>query len=145
MPISIDPPPAEDELECGNCGAHFFYGLTRCPNCGVNLFEPDDDNDQPSTISTSTSKVHRKKLGDGFVRFFRRVLKKPYPVDELFGASLNQAELFDSLLTKVGGDRPTVERLIEFERTEDPQGNRTIWLERAIQRWERDNRAGASQ
>jgi hypothetical protein len=44
------------------------------------------------------------------------------------------------LLVKVGGDRSTVERLIDFERRVLPEGNRTLWLENAIQRWEQDNR-----
>jgi len=132
MPTSITPPPADDELECGRCGAHFHYELTRCPNCGVNVYEPDDDPDRPRTP--------RKKLGDRFDDLVRRVTKKPYAVDELFGASINQANLFDSLLAKAGGDRAKAERLIEFERGQFPQGNRLVWLERAIQRWERDNR-----
>jgi hypothetical protein len=46
MPTSIDPQPEEDELECARCGAHFYYGLTRCPNCGVNLYEPEDENEE---------------------------------------------------------------------------------------------------
>ena len=65
-------------------------------------------------------------------------------MDELFGATLNQAELFDTLLAKVGGDRATVERLIAYEQKQAPQGNRIRWLERAIQRWEKDNRAPGS-
>ena len=43
MPTSIDPQPAENEFECTNCGANFHYELTRCPNCGVNLYEPEDE------------------------------------------------------------------------------------------------------
>jgi hypothetical protein len=136
MPTSIDPPPADDELECGRCGAHFHYELTRCPNCGVNVYEPDDDPDGPGSDRPRSS---RKKLGDRLEDLVRRVTKKPYAVDELFGASINQANLFDSLLTRVGGDRAKAERLIEFERGQFPQGNRIAWLERALQRWERDN------
>ena len=45
MPTSIDPQPAEDELECARCGAYFYYELTRCPNCGVNIYEPEDEED----------------------------------------------------------------------------------------------------
>jgi hypothetical protein len=45
MPISITPPPGEDELECAQCGAYFYYELTRCPNCGVNIYEPDPEDD----------------------------------------------------------------------------------------------------
>ncbi len=46
MPISIDPLPADDEIECGRCGAIIFHELTRCPKCGVNLYEPNDGFDQ---------------------------------------------------------------------------------------------------
>jgi hypothetical protein len=72
--------------------------------------------------------------------FLRRLTNRPYPVDELFGAAINQADLFNELLRKVGGDRPTAERLIDFERQRAPKGNRTAWLESAIRRWEQDNR-----
>ena len=46
MPTSLDPLPGENEIECARCGAVFFYELTRCPNCGVNLYEPDDGNER---------------------------------------------------------------------------------------------------
>jgi hypothetical protein len=140
MPTSIDPPPADDEIECARCGAHFFYELTRCPNCGVNLYEPDDEIGT-GPLQASSPKVARQ--GGIFTRldgFLRRLTKRPYTADELFGTSIDQAGLFDALLTKVGGDRPSAERLIEFERWEAPQGNRIMWLENAIRRWERDNR-----
>ena len=135
MPASIDPPLADNEIECGRCGAHIYYELTRCPNCGVNLYEPEDDEDQ-SGPATPPKKGLRARL-DGLLR---KVTKQPYPADELFGAAINQAGLFDNLLTKVGGDSPAVERLIEFERQQFPQGNRIIWLQNAIRRWEHDNR-----
>jgi len=144
MPTSIDPPLADDELECGRCGAHFYYELTRCPNCGVNIYEPEVDIDQLGASESSPSAPRRTTLRARFDQFVHRITKKPYPVDELFGASINQAELFENLLTKAGSDRAAVERLIDFERREFPQGNRIIWLERAIQRWERDNRAPSS-
>ena len=46
MPTSLDPLPGENEIECARCGAVFFYELMRCPNCGVNLYEPDDGNER---------------------------------------------------------------------------------------------------
>ena len=30
-------------IECGRCGERIYDGLTRCPHCGVNLYEPEDD------------------------------------------------------------------------------------------------------
>lgn len=133
MPTSIDPQPAEDEFECANCGAYFHYELTRCPNCGVNLYEPEDDSPQGYMPVNKT-------VFEKFSEWIRMLFKKPYPVDELFGAAINQAELFNNLLLKVGGDRSTAERLIEFEKQKSPDKNRMIWLQNAIQRWEQDNR-----
>jgi hypothetical protein len=46
MPTSITPPPAEDELECARCGAYFYYELTHCPSCGVNIYEPETEEDE---------------------------------------------------------------------------------------------------
>jgi predicted nucleic acid-binding Zn-ribbon protein len=145
MPTSIDPPPADDELECGRCGAHFYYGLTRCPNCGVNIYEPDENSDQNYSNSSRAPRKSRNGLGARLDSFIRRFTKKPYSVDELFGASINQAELFDNLLVKVGGDREKAERLIDFERQQHPQGNRLVWLNNAIRRWERDNRISGTR
>lgn len=140
MPTSIDPQPADNEFECANCGAYFHYELTRCPNCGVNLYEPDDE------IFNSSKKFipANKSLFEKFTEWLRLLFKKPYPVDELFGAAINQAELFNDLLLKVGGDRSAAERLIQFERQQLPNGNRMVWIKNAIQRWERDNQRYAS-
>lgn len=134
MPTSIDPPPADNEIECARCGAYFYYELTRCPKCGVNLYEPETG-ESDSRPAAPRQPGLLTRLDD----FFRRLTKKPYPADELFGAAINQAELFNDLLRKVGGDRSAAERLIDFERGQSPQGNRLIWLESAIRRWERDN------
>jgi hypothetical protein len=141
MPTSLDPPPADNELECGRCGAYFYYELTRCPKCGATVYEPDDETNQLGPGHSASPLSPWRKLGRQLDRLFHQVTGKPYPADELFEASINQARLFNDLLTKVGGDRTAVERLIAYERSQLPQGNRTLWLERAIQRWARDNRA----
>jgi len=144
MPTSIDHQPADDEIECGRCGAHFYYELSKCPNCGVNLYEPEDDPDPLDAKQSRSPSVHQIKIGARLEGFVRRLTGRPYPVDQLFGTAINQAELFDNLLTKVGGDRAAVERLITFERQQAPQGNWIFWLESAIQRWEQDNWAPGS-
>src|SRR5512136_564517 len=141
MPTSINPQLADDEIECGRCGAHFYYELTRCPNCGINLYEPEDESHPQDAEQSRSPSAHPIKLTTRLKGFIRRMTRKPYPVDELFGTAINQAELFKNLLSKVGGDRAAAERLINFERQQAPQGNRILWLERAIQRWEHDNRA----
>lgn len=137
MPFSLDPQPAENEIECANCGALIYYELTRCPNCGVNLYEPDEQPDQEkSRISRPRKTGSLEKLRE----FFRRLLGKPSPAEELFGAFLQQqSDLYDDLLRKVGGDPAAVERLVEFERQRQPDANRTVLLRNAIQRWEHDN------
>ena len=144
MPISIDPPPKDDEVECANCGAHVYYELTTCPKCGVNLYEPDDEPIQDFPRRPSQPVPPQGGILGWLDSFFRWLTNRPYPVDDLFGAAINQAELFDKLLLKVGGDRPTAERLVEYERQKAPQGSRLIWLENAIRRWEKDNKVRRS-
>lgn len=132
MPTSIDPEPAENEFECANCGAYFHYELTRCPNCGVNLYEPQDESEEPSPQGTGVF----GKLKDAF----HRVFNKPYSANDIFGDALDASILFNDLLQKTGGDRAAVDRLIEFERMSAPGSTRRGWIQNAIQRWERDNR-----
>jgi hypothetical protein len=143
MPTSKNPPLADDEIECGRCGAHIYYELTRCPNCGVNLYEPEEDGEQSDQKSRQNSSRSHNRIGNQLDDFIRRIIKKPYAVNELFGTSIYQAELFDDLLRKVGGNRVTAERLIDFEKQQHPQGNRMTWLSSAIQRWEHDNRTSS--
>lgn len=38
-------PEFSSDLECPHCGATFHYELTRCPNCGVNIYFPEDEED----------------------------------------------------------------------------------------------------
>ncbi len=137
MPVSLDRQPADNEIECANCGALIYYELTRCPNCGVNLYEPEEEAERAQPRRSSG----RKAGGAGRLReFFRRLSGKPSPAEELFGAfSQQQAELYDDLLRKVGGEAATVERLVEFERQQAPGATRTELLRNAIRRWEHDN------
>lgn len=140
MPISLDPQPTEDEFECARCGAHVHIDMTRCPSCGVNLYEPesdrsDDVDHRQTTASHSLRRGVFARLGD----IMRSLLNISTPVDEFFGASLNQAALYNDLLLKVAGDRRAAERLVEYERRQQPNANRMVWLQNAILRWERDN------
>jgi len=34
---------SSSDLECPHCGATFHYELTRCPNCGVNIYFPEEE------------------------------------------------------------------------------------------------------
>lgn len=134
MPTSIDPPPGENEIECARCGAVFHYELTRCPNCGVNIYEPENDEQQHPGLAGKPGPVGR------MTRFFRRLFGEPHPADELFQSALDQAALYNDLVRKTGGDPAAADRLIDFERGQTPQQTRAQWIQNAIQRWERDNR-----
>lgn len=136
MPTSLDPQPAENEIECARCGAHFYYELTRCPNCGVNLYEPEDEANDERPVSP---RPRRGGIRYKVAEFFRRLSGKPHPAEELFASSLQQAGLYNDLLRKVGGDPAAVERLIDFERQQLPNAVRSVWLQNAIRRWENDN------
>jgi hypothetical protein len=137
MPTSIDPQPAENEIECARCGAYVYYELTRCPNCGVNLYEPEYNEDTPPPVrSEARSPGVIERIGD----VLHRLTGKPYAANQVFGDALDQANLYDDLLRKLGGDHEAAERLIEFERRQAPSATRKEWLQHALQRWERDNR-----
>ncbi len=136
MPANPLREPADNEIECARCGAIFFYELTRCPQCGVNLYEPEDDGDS----GPKPFKPHPSGLSAKLSNLWRRMSGKAHPAEDLFNQSLVQAGLFNDLLRKVGGERQAVERLIEFERQRMPEANRTRWMQNAIRRWEQDNR-----
>ena len=134
MPTSITPPPADDEIECGNCGAYIYHDLVRCPNCGVYLDEPHDTEEEHPKFRS------KSKFTLALESVLRRVRGKAHPAEELFTGALREAAMFDDLLRKVGGDRSTVERLIEYERGQRPNATRLTCLQNAISRWEQENR-----
>jgi hypothetical protein len=134
MPTSIDPQPDENEFECANCGAYFHYELTRCPNCGVNLYAPQDE--------IENVKGSNRRQGGIFGQLrdaFHKIFNKPYSAEDIFGDALDQSILYNDLLQKVGGNRAVVDRLIQFERARAPRSTRKEWIQNAIQRWEMDN------
>jgi len=134
MPTSLTPPPAEDETECGNCGAYIYAGLVKCPNCGVYLLDPvDTQEDRPKFKPKS-------KFALKIESFLRKVRGEKHPAEELFIGALQEATLFDDLLSKVGGDRSVVERLIAYERQRRPNATRLTCIQNAISRWEQENR-----
>jgi hypothetical protein len=68
-----------------------------------------------------------------------KLRREKHPAEELFIGALREATLFDDLLRKVGGDRSVVERLIQYERQQQPDATRLTCLQNAISRWEREN------
>lgn len=135
MPTSIDPPPRDDEVECGNCGAYIYHDLVKCPHCDAYLVDPSPDLDEEEPLS------HRPKsrlalLAESIARKLRG---EQHVAEELFSGALKEAALFDDLLKKVGGDRSVVERLIDYEKQLSPSVRRSTLLQNAIRRWEREN------
>jgi hypothetical protein len=136
MPRRINHEPAENEIECGRCGAHFYYELTRCPSCGVEVYEPEDES-EPTPNFLRRHKGLLETLRD----FWHGLFKKPYTADDIFGDSLNQAVFYNDLLERVAGDRFTADRLIEYEHQRAPRATRLTWIKNAIDRWDRDNKS----
>ena len=134
MPTSITPPPADDETECGSCGAYIYHGLLKCPNCGVYLDEPNETEDERPKFRS------KSKFSLALESVLRKMRGELHPAEELFTGALREAALFDDLLRKVGGDRSVVERLIEYERQGRPNATRLTCLQDAISRWEQENR-----
>ena len=133
MPTSIDPLPKDDEVECGNCGAYIYRDLVKCPNCGeylVQYGEPEEEH--PSWRPKSKFALWVESV-------VRKLRGKPHIAEEFFLGAMREAALFDDLLKKVGGDRSTVERLIEYEKQMSPEKTRLAYLKSAIRRWEREN------
>jgi hypothetical protein len=134
MPTSITPPPAEDETECGNCGAYIYAGLVKCPNCGVYLVDPVDTEEERLRFKP------KSKLALKMESMLRKFRGEKHPAEELFTGAMREAMIFDDLLRKVGGDRSVVERLIEYERQQRPNATRLTCLQNATKRWEQENR-----
>jgi hypothetical protein len=235
---------SSNDLECPHCGAIFSYELTRCPNCGVNIYFPEEEEDGElgqalsnfvdsfriplgilagwaATIALSFSlylpiryaftapqsqyvvyaivvacigvgtfsggflaiRVSKENVILGallvglagvviviviLLREWRTVL--PFPsvtlgwlvilaagyagakvaervlrkttVETLFVVPQTDENLYQDLFIKVGYDHEVAKRLIEYERQREPQAKRSQLIRNAIQRWERDNRAG---
>ena len=134
MPTSLTPPPNDDEIECGNCGAYIYYDLVRCPSCGVYLDEPHETEEQRPGFKP------KSRFALALETALRKLRREAHPAEELFTGALREAALFDDLLRKAGGDRSTVERLIEYERQQKPNATRLTCLQQAIRRWEQENR-----
>ena len=134
MPTSLTPLPADDETECGNCGAYIYHGLLKCPNCGVYLDEPNEPEDERPKFRP------KSKFSLAIESVMRKIRREPHPAEELFTGAMREAALFDDLLRKVGGDRSVVERLVEYERQQKPSTTRLTCLQNAISHWEQENR-----
>jgi hypothetical protein len=68
-----------------------------------------------------------------------RMLKAVQP-DSLFGRALQEREIYQRLLAIARNDKAVVERLITYEKQKLPRASRLELMQRAVERWERDNR-----
>src|SRR3990172_5352471 len=127
MPTSVTPPPADDETECGNCGAYIYHDLLKCPNCGAYLDEPNEIEAEPRPRFRPKS-----KFSLAIESLMRKIRGEPHYAEELFTGALREPALFYDLLRKVGGDHSVVERLIEYERGQQPNATRLTCLQSAI-------------
>lgn len=232
------------DLECPHCGTTFHYELTRCPNCGINIYFPEEEKDgELSQAFSNFIDTFRFPLGilagwtaaivlslsiylpirfaftmpqfgyivysivvlcigsgafsGGFTAF--RIAKKnvlvisnlvglagigiamvillrewgtviPFPSVTLgwmliliasyagarvaekmlqsstmktqFVVQETEENLYQGLFIKVGYDHTVARRLIDYERTRAPKARRSQLIRNAIERWEKDNRAG---
>ncbi|NJC95250.1 MAG: hypothetical protein FIB03_02755 [Anaerolineae bacterium] len=133
MPTSLTPPPKDDEIECGNCGAYIYHDLVRCPNCSVYLIDPGEAEEEHPAFRP------KSKLALWVESVMRKLRGEPHVAEELFTGALREAALFDDLLKKAGGDRSVAERLIEYEKQLSPGATRLVCIQNAIRRWEREN------
>jgi hypothetical protein len=60
--------------------------------------------------------------------------------EALFGPVIQENRLYQRLLAICRHDKDTAERLVEYERRRAPGAARREWIQRAIERWERENR-----
>jgi len=93
MPTSLTPPPKDDEVECGNCGAYIYQDLLRCPNCGVYLVDPVDIEPENRLKFRPKSKFEL-----AVESLMRKLRGEPHTAEELFTGALREASLFDDLL-----------------------------------------------
>jgi len=63
-------------------------------------------------------------------------------LESLFIVPPTEENLYQDLFIKASYDHEVAKRLIEYERQHTPQATRSELIRSAIQRWERDNRAG---
>ncbi len=56
--MSIRSTPSEDStIECAHCGASFYFELTRCPNCGRNVYPLETDSDDDRTDAPAANNL----------------------------------------------------------------------------------------
>jgi hypothetical protein len=133
MPTSITPPPKDDEVECGNCGAYIYYDLVKCPHCGVYLDEPNEREEERVKFQP------RSKFALWVESTVRKLRGEPHPAEDLFIGIVRQKDLFDDLVRKAGGDPSAAERLVEYEKQLHPNATRLTCIQNAIRHWEREN------
>ncbi len=136
MPFSLGRTPDQNEIECPQCGAIFPYHYSACPNCGRNLYEPEDElEEEKKDIIPPPSPIAKLKL------LWKKITGQNYTAEELFGVSLDNAFLYDQLLQLVHGDHKIANRLIDFEQKIKPKNSRKQHIQNAIDRINKDKKS----
>ncbi len=141
MPFSLGQTAQPNEIECPRCGEIFHFDTSRCPKCGLNLYEPDPQDDSFEQPEAESSQQNKNSLFSRLKFRWKQLIGQNYTAEEVFGASLDQAFLFNQLLQSVDGDHPTANRLIDYERKQNPKATRSQCIQAAIERLEHDQRS----
>ncbi|MAT45585.1 MAG: hypothetical protein CL609_24915 [Anaerolineaceae bacterium] len=141
MPFSLGETADMNEIECPRCGEIFHFDYSRCPNCGLNLYEPNSEFEPLEKIESNFLSPKKLSFFSRLKNYLKQITGQKYTAEEVFGASLDQAFLFNDLLQRVGGDRQTVNRLIQYEYSLKPKATRRQCIQSAIERLEQDQRS----
>lgn len=140
MPFSLGQTADSNQIECPRCGEIFHFDVSRCPNCGLNLYEPNSDFEPFEQPDKSSSRKNKTSIFSKLKLRWRQLTGQNYTAEEVFGASLDQAFLFNDLLQRVGGDHQTANRLVNYEEKQNPKFTRRQCIQAAIDRLEHDQR-----
>lgn len=136
MSLNFRTGPTEKKLECALCGALFSHGLTRCPYCGTSPHALEADEQDAGSVPSGPGLLDRLRSA------VHSLLGIPYSAEEVFGSSLNPADLYDDLLGLLGGDQPAADRLVKFEHLLLPSATRCACIRNAIRRLKPDEDGG---
>lgn len=141
MPFSLGKTADSNEIECPRCGEIFHFDLSRCPNCGLNLYEPASEFEPFEKSPKSSLPTNKPGFFSRLKNQWKQLIGQKYTAEEVFGASLDQAFLFNDLLQRVAGDHKIANRLIDYERSQKPKATRAQCIQSAIGRLEKDQRS----
>jgi predicted amidophosphoribosyltransferase len=141
MPFSLGQTADTNEIECPRCGEIFHFEYSRCPNCGLNLYEPNSEFEPFEKTEPNSIPSNKLRFFSRLKNYWKQVTGQKFTAEEVFGASLDQAFLFNDLLQRVGGDHQTANRLIQYEYSQKPKATRRQCIQSAIDSLAKDQRS----